>query len=179
MNATTEVIHGHVAVHVLEDDGLFPNNPKLPLLVYKRSVHLHPGDNAEAIIDLFKKNNWSNTWIDSIYNYDHYHSTAHEVLAVYCGTANLHLGGPEGVTLELTRGDVLIIPAGVAHKCMNSSDDFQCVGAYPEGREYDMNYGKPEERDRAIENIKNVPFPQTDPVFGSEGGLLEFWKQPE
>jgi uncharacterized protein YjlB len=179
MNNTTEVIHGHVSTHILDDDGLFPNNSTYPLLVYKGSVHLRPGDEAESIIELFHQNNWSNTWKDGIYEYDHYHSTTHEALAVYCGTADVHLGGPNGVTLELTRGDVLIIPAGVAHRCINATADFLCVGAYPEGREYDMNYGKAEERERALQNIQRVVRPQTDPVFGLAGGLIELWQSNE
>lgn len=175
MNNTAEVIHGHVSKHILEDDGFFPNNPNYPLLVYKRAIHLHPGDEAEIILKTFKNNNWTNGWIDTIYDYDHYHSTTHEVLAIFCGIADVYLGGPQGVTLELARGDVLIIPAGVAHKRINSSHDFLCVGAYPEGRNYDMNYGTKEERSKTIENIKNVPIPKLDPVFGNQGGLLEFW----
>lgn len=176
MDNETEVIHGHVSTHILEDDGLFPNNSKYPVIVYKGAVHLHPGDDSSVILSLFKKNNWLNGWEDRVFDYDHYHSTTHEVLAVYCGTADIQLGGPQGVIIELTRSDVLIIPAGVAHKSINSSNDFLCAGAYPNGADYDMNYGKPEERNEAIENIKNVPVPQTDPVFGASGGLFDYWK---
>ena len=176
MNAIAEVIHGHIATHVFEDDGKFPNNSNLPVLVYKGALHLHPGDDIEVIEELFKKNNWTNSWKDSVFDYDHYHSNAHEVLGVFCGTADIILGGPEGTCVELTRGDVVIIPAGVAHKNLNGSPDFLVIGAYHEGREYDMNYGKAEERNQALENIRNVPLPQTDPVFGESGGILESWK---
>ncbi|HEY0055141.1 MAG TPA: cupin domain-containing protein [Pedobacter sp.] len=175
MNNIAEAIHGHVSKHVLEDDGLFPNNQIYPLLVYKGAVHLLPGDEPESILNLFESNNWTNGWKDGICDYDHYHSLTHEALAVFSGTADVHLGGPSGVTLQLTRGDLIIIPAGVAHRSMNASTDFLCVGAYPEGKHYDMRYGKQEEWNEAIENIKNVAIPQTDPVYGSNGGLLEFW----
>lgn len=175
MNNTTEVIHGHIATHIFEDDGRFPNNPTLPVLIYKGALRLHPGDDVESILELFKNNNWSNCWKDTVYDYDHYHSNTHEVLGVFCGLADIYLGGPEGTCVELIRGDVVIIPAGVAHKNINGSADFLCVGAYPDGREYDMNYGKEEERSSALENIKNVPLPKFDPVFGAEGGLLDLW----
>lgn len=175
MTNVTEVIHGHIATHIFEDDGLFPNNPKLPVLVYKGALHLHPGDSSETIQELFKKNNWTNSWEGGILNYDHYHSTTHEVLGVFCGTADIILGGPEGTCVELTRGDVVIIPAGVTHKNLNGSNDFLCIGAYPEGKAYDMNYGKEEERAKAIQNIAAVKTPATDPVFGTEGPLLEYW----
>lgn len=177
MATITEVIHGHVATHIFEDDGTFPNNPKLPVVIYKGALHLHPGDDANAIAELFAKNNWKNSWQDTVFDYDHYHSTTHEVLGVFCGTADIILGGREGTCAELTRGDVVIIPAGVAHKNLNGSADFLCVGAYPEGRDYDMNYGKPEERENALKNIAAVGIPETDPVFGGEGPLLDCWRK--
>jgi uncharacterized protein YjlB len=50
------------------------------------------------------------------------------------------------------------------------------VGAYPKGQEnYDMNYGKEGERPQTDKNIANVPRPDTDPVYGSEGPLLKKW----
>ena len=176
MNKVAEVIHGHVSTDILKDDGQFPNNEKLPLLVYKGALHLYPDDQVEAIIELFKNNNWTNAWKDSVLHEHHYHSNTHEVLGIYCGQADLQIGGPEGVCVELFRGDVIIIPAGVAHKNLSSSRDFLCIGAYPDGLSYDMNYGKDGERPQVLENIKNVPVPNNDPVFGDEGPLLEHWK---
>ncbi len=175
MNNAAEVIHGHIATHVFEDDGMFPNNPRLPVLVYKGALHLHPSDQPEKIMEIFARNNWTNGWKDTVFTYHHYHSKTHEVLGIFCGTADIILGGPEGTCVELNRGDVVIIPAGVAHKCINSSPDFLCVGAYPDGREYDTNYGKAEEREQALANIQTVPLPSTDPVFGSSGPLNERW----
>ncbi|MEJ6979583.1 hypothetical protein WG906_03930 [Pedobacter sp. P351] len=171
----TEVIHGHIATHIFEDDGRFPNNPKLPVLVYKGALHLHPGDSSDAVAELFKKNDWKNSWEGGVLEFDHYHSSTHEVLGIFCGTADIILGGTEGTCVELTRGDVVIIPAGVAHKNLNGSKDFLCIGAYPEGNEYDMKYGKEEERQEAIQNIAAVKTPETDPVFGNEGPLLHYW----
>ena len=73
--------------------------------------------------------------------------------------------------------DIIIIPAGVAHKLIDSSPDFAVVGAYPEGQHPDMNYGREGERPSVDENIKSVEFPKMDPVLGTEGPLLENWKQ--
>ena len=98
MNNAAEVIHGHVATHIFEDDGLFPNNPKLPVLVYKGALHLHPDDQPEKIVEIFRRNNWTNSWKDGIFNYHHYHSTSHEVLGVFCGTADIMIGGPDAVS---------------------------------------------------------------------------------
>lgn len=85
------------------------------------------------------------------------------------------LGGPGQFETELEKGDVVVIPAGVAHKNLGDSGDFACVGAYPNGQAYDMNYGREGERPDVDENIKNTPLPQLDPLFGSSGPLVELW----
>lgn len=175
MTQIAEVIHGHVASHIFDDDGIFPNNPNLPALVYKGALHLHPGDEASVIAALFRQNHWTNPWEDGVYTYHHYHSTTHEVIGVFCGYATIQLGGPEGVCVEVYRSDVIIIPAGVAHKNIKNSEDFLCVGAYPNGSEYDMNDENPDKRETAIKNISIVPVPALDPVFGSNGPLQEYW----
>lgn len=166
----------HVVWHYFEDDGVFPNNPSLPLIVYKGALYLHPSEDSNAIEKVFEDHGWSNAWKSGIFDYHHYHSTTHEVLGVFCGKADIQLGGPDGTCVELVRGDVVVVPAGVAHKCLKASSDFLVVGAYPEGRDYDMNYGKPEERPMADENIKSVPLPNTDPVYGTEGPLVGKWR---
>ncbi|MGX5687534.1 cupin domain-containing protein [Arcticibacter tournemirensis] len=175
MNDKTEVIHGHVVNQIIKDDGIFPNNPNLPVMVYKGAIQLHPDDEPECILALFEKNNWKNGWKNGIYDYHHYHSNTHEVLGIFCGVADVQLGGPEGICVELNRGDVVVLPAGVAHKSLSSSDDFLCVGAYPVGAEYDINYGEENERARAIENISKVKVPLLDPVYGESGPLPEHW----
>jgi uncharacterized protein YjlB len=71
---------------------------------------------------------------------------------------------------------VLVIPAGVAHMNLGKENDVTCIGAYPDGRDYDMNYGKPGERPKSDHNIASLPLPGTDPVFGKKGALLQLWK---
>lgn len=87
----------------------------------------------------------------------------------------MQLGGEHGVTHEVQAGDVIVIPAGVAHKNLSSSRDFGVVGAYPEGQKMDMNYGKPAERPKADQNIARVALPKMDPVFAESGPLIEKW----
>jgi uncharacterized protein YjlB len=167
-----------VTSRVLQDDGEIPNS-RLPLLIYDGAVNLPSEDPARALESVFEQNGWSGTWRDGIYPYHHYHSTAHEVLGVFSGSAEVQLGGKAGLTRTIRAGDVLVIPAGVGHKNLRSSSDFGVVGAYPEGQDWDMNYGRPGERPKADENIARVPLPASDPVFGTNGPLLQYWSQPE
>jgi len=98
-------------------------------------------------------------------------------MAIAAGKAWVIFGGPSGKRLILEKGDVVIIPAGVGHKCSKASADFLCVGAYPGGAEYDTNLGTKEEMDHALPRIKKLPVPRLDPVSGKEGFLKTFWSQ--
>lgn len=158
----------------LGDDGTYPNSA-FPALVYESAVELPPHDPAAAIESLFAEHGWQPAWRDGIYDYHHYHSNTHEVLGVYTGHARVLLGGEQGLVISLREGDVLVIPAGVAHKCLESSRDFACVGAYPDAVEPDMQTGKEGERPAADEAIKKVPLPQADPVEGRQGPLVSVW----
>lgn len=158
----------------LQDDGIFPNS-RLPALLYKAALnipHMFPATNVQQ---LFEQNNWSNCWDSGIFEYHHYHSITHEVLGIYSGTTVVQLGGENGPQIKLEKGDVLLIPAGVAHKNLGSENDIGCVGAYPDGKKYDMNYGYPGERPETEKNINKVPIPLTDPVFGTNDGLTDIW----
>lgn len=159
-------------------NGEFPNNPRLPVLLYKGVLNLHENEleNEKIITGIFEHYNWSNAWVNGIYAYQHFHSITHEVLAVAKGNCSILLGGERGTIYKLGLGDVLIIPAGVAHKSTGHSDDFICVGAYPEGKEYDIRYGEAGEYPKVYENIQQVPLPANDPVYGNDGPLLNYWK---
>jgi uncharacterized protein YjlB len=162
--------------HRLADDGTYPNS-RLPLIVYPGTLPVSDPDPARLVETAFEANGWAGSWRNGIYPYHHFHTTAHEVLGVYGGTAELQLGGPNGVTLQLHSGDVVIIPAGVAHKNLGQSPDFAVVGAYPDGQRWDMNYGRPGERPAADERIARVALPRMDPVYGADGPLMLLWRQ--
>jgi uncharacterized protein YjlB len=150
------------AIH-LADDGAFPGS-RLPALLYRGAFADSPSAGApDQIEKTFHRNGWTAGWRDSVYDYHHYHSTAHEVLGCYRGRARVQLGGPAGPTLELAAGDVLLLPAGTAHKRLESSADFCVVGCYAEGREYDMMRGRPEERPAADSRIARCRRPRWIP----------------
>ena len=161
--------------YYLKDDGIFPNS-KLPVLCYPNILSLPPLFAAASIRKLFRWNGWSNAWKNGIYTFHHYHSNTHEVMGVYKGETTLLLGGEHGIRLVIKRGDVLIIPAGVAHRNLGGESDVKCVGAYPNGIQYDMRYGKTEDRPAADLTIENIPKPEKDPVMGKKGGsLIDNW----
>jgi len=156
----------------------FPNS-KYPVLIYRQCIELPKFKNkaVETVQKIFARNKWSNSWRNGIYDFHHYHSSTHECMAIIRGTAKIILGGPKGKPAEVTTSDVVILPAGVGHKCINHSEDFLCVGAYPQGRDYDLNYGRAVEYDKANARIKTLPIPLKDPVFGNEGFLKSFWNK--
>jgi uncharacterized protein YjlB len=156
-------------------DGNIPNNPRLPLLVY-RGVLDTGKDAASSCEALFKSNRWLPAWRDSVYDYHHYHTTAHEVLGIVRGSARVRFGGANGQPLDVQAGDVIVIPAGVAHRNEGASSDFLVVGGYPEGQEWDLCPAKSDEKGCAAADIEHVPPPAADPVYGKDGPLMAQWR---
>lgn len=159
------------ALEYFEDDGQFPNS-RLPVLIYKRAL---AEPSAEAVEALFQRNGWPPAWRSTVFTYHHYHSTAHEVLGIASGEGRLMLGGPLGRAFDVSAGDVIVIPAGVAHQRLSSSLAWLVVGGYPPGQSWDLLRGDPADRIFADRAISKVPLPLTDPVEGEGGALLQHW----
>ncbi|KAL3483013.1 RmlC-like cupin domain-containing protein [Aspergillus germanicus] len=121
-----------------------PNSPR-PLLHYHNVLTKSPSTghvNPVKVYDLFTKNGWDVQWI---FRYgptqlSHYHSKAHECMAVLSGTATIRFGVADtsddldanthgdawekgGIELNAEAGDVFVIPAGVAHKTFNTKPE--------------------------------------------------------
>ena len=158
-----------------KDDGIIPNN-RYPLLLYRGVINLGRTDPAAQVEEQFAANNWTNSWRNGIYPFHHYHSTSHEVLGIYRGSATVRLGGEQGRDFTVQAGDVIVIPAGVGHKNLGGSNDFGVVGAYPDGRQWDLLTGRPGERPKADQNIAALPIPGNDPVYGASGLLKKIWQ---
>lgn len=95
---------------------------------------------------MFTSNGWETQWI---YRYgptqtSHYHSQAHEAMAVLSGTATIRFGvadthpdldknthGPAreagGVEVHAKAGDVFVLPAGTAHKTFDAEPEGEFV----------------------------------------------------
>jgi uncharacterized protein YjlB len=152
-----------------------PNNPTLPLVLYRGALGAE-GDLAARCEKMFKANGWPGAWRNGIYGHHHYHSTAHEVLGIARGSARVRLGGEGGQTVELNAGDVVVIPAGVAHKRESASGDLLVIGSYPKGQRPDICRAEAGSRDKAASNVARVALPASDPVTGQTGPLLDCWR---
>jgi uncharacterized protein YjlB len=166
-----------VETYRFEDDGIVPNNPALPLVVYRGAIP-EEGDRAVACERLFAAHGWPDAWRNGIYGHHHYHSRAHEVLGIARGSAMVRFGGENGQTVGVEAGDVVVIPAGVAHKREAASGDLLVIGAYPQGQHPDMCRAEEAAHDRAVTAIAAVPLPAEDPVTGGAGPLLQNWRSP-
>lgn len=163
-----------VRTAVLTADGPYPNNGELPVLVYEAAVQAEAGRAAETWEALFAEHGWTGAWRNGIFSYHHYHSTAHEVLGIARGQGTVQLGGPHGPHAALSVGDALVLPAGVAHKNLEASR-LLVVGAYADGRDWDLKRGAPADRPEVDRHIEQVPCPSADPIYGSSGPLLRHW----
>lgn len=130
-----------VKAYNLPPTASIPNNP-YPLLHYTgNDLSSLVGKPAEYY-DLFSGNDWQVQWI---YRYgptqrSHYHSGAHECMAVLSGTATIRFGVADtsldmtentsgnareagGIEIEAKAGDVFVLPAGTAHKTYNTKPE--------------------------------------------------------
>lgn len=161
---------------VFEDDGLVPNNP-MPFLVYKAAIDVANGHPEKTIEGLFGANGWGDMWRNGVYDYLHYHATVHEALGVARGHARVRFGGDNGKEFNLASGDVAILPAGTGHQCIQASDDFCIVGAYPPGPKMQVTRPTPDNHAKALRTIPQVPLPMSDPVMGEDGPLVRLWRK--
>jgi uncharacterized protein YjlB len=159
---------------VFTDDGLIPNS-RLPLVVRRGAITPDQSDPAVTFERTFAANGWAGSWRNGIYDYHHYHSTAHEVLGIASGSATVRFGGEGGEIMGLTTGDVVVIPAGVGHALINQNGDLLVVGAYADGRDWDLLTDDPQAIAAARQRIAQVPLPSADPVDGANGPLMKLW----
>ena len=163
--------------HMFADDSSIPNNPALPLVLYRGGIDLAGEPDPEAAIEqTFAANGWGDMWRNGIYPFVHYHSMIHEALGIARGRATVRFGGDKGREIEVTAGDVAILRAGTGHQRLKQSEDLVVIGAYPPSGTYNLCRGSAAEHAEALASIPKVPRPAIDPVSGANGPLLALWR---
>ena len=155
----------------LKPNGWMPNNA-LPVLLYRSALPVD-ADLADEMERCFTQNGWPPQWRNGVFDFHHYHSTAHEVLGFAAGHAEIMLGGEKGTAITVRAGDIAVLPAGTGHCRISASDDFLVIGAYPPNQHWDIcrAAATPEVLDR----MRQVSFPASDPVSGKTGALPKLW----
>lgn len=83
----------NIVTYIVNDDGQFPNCSiqNLPVLIYKSAFPSSgsPSELANKIEETFAHNGFPPQWRFGLYEYAHYHSTSHEILGVFKGSARV------------------------------------------------------------------------------------------
>jgi uncharacterized protein YjlB len=166
-----------VSKYVIPAYGGFPNSslhPNWPLFIYHsafaKSVTVQLIETHLQQIGVVRP-----AWRYTMYREHHFHSTTHEVLVVYAGAATVCFGGgsnPKKVVHRIEKGDVVVIPAGVAHGMLDADAGFMMVGSYPvDSAQWDLCTGEGDEVVYA--RIKALTWFARDPVYGDIGPVAE------
>jgi uncharacterized protein YjlB len=134
--------------------------------LYRAAITADAQDRASVFERGFAQNDWRNSWRNGVIPLLIITAQSHEVLGVYDGTAKLRLGGEHGQTVEIRSGDVILIPAGVAHHNIGASPDFSVVGAYPMGANGIASRFALANGQNPISTIAALPIPDYDPIYG-------------
>ncbi len=154
-----------------------PNNRRLSVVIYCHALNAGDKDLADRFDALFAQNEWPPQWRDGIFDYHHFHSTAREALGIASGSAHVILGGPGGRVVHVEAGDALLLPAGTGHCLQSFEGRLLVVGACPPGQQWDIRREALTLQER--EAMESLPFPMSDPVFGSRGPLPDHWSMPQ
>jgi uncharacterized protein YjlB len=160
------------------DDGETPNNPALPLLIYRGVVARDGADPAALFEEAFAAHGWGRSWRNGIHDFLHFHTRTHEVLGIARGRARVQFGGAGGRDLEVEAGDVVVLPAGTGHRRLSASADLLVVGAYPDNSGFDQKRPGQIDHASAVAAVAAVPLPHKDPVYGADGPLRTIWSIP-
>ncbi|KAI5241433.1 hypothetical protein E4T43_05506 [Aureobasidium subglaciale] len=176
-NILTPLKEVKISKHQIPAHGLTPNTSiqKKPLLLYRgafrantRASQIEEHLRGLGVVEP--------AWRYTMYSTSHFHTTSHEVLCISHGSASLcfgHEDNPSCVKETVKQGDVVIVPAGVAHRLLNDLEGgFEMVGSYPKGKSWDMCYGKKGEEGK-VKGIGGLGWFGKDPLYGETGPAVD------
>jgi len=108
---------------------------------------------------------------------DHFY-TIHKVLCVTNGQAQMRFGGegnPSRVDVEIRKGDVVIIPAGVPHRLLRDiGRDLEVVESYIKGVRVESDSRRLGSRPQQshLYSIASLGWFARDPIYGDQGPVL-------
>ena len=167
--ASAAVRHQKPECFQLGDDGETPNNPNLPLTLYRGGVDLSGSSDPAAIFErLFAENGWKDGWRNGVFDFLHFHTGTHEVLGIARGSVSVQFGGRNGPIVDVAAGDVVILPAGTGHQRKKASRDLLVVGAYPAGSRFGQSRPGQIDHAKAVAAIAAVTNPAKNPIYGDD-----------
>ncbi|KAL2830437.1 hypothetical protein BJY01DRAFT_240376 [Aspergillus pseudoustus] len=159
-------------------------NSLLPVIHY-RDVLPHPLS-EEGVTKFLTANKWEKRGTWGHIPIRHFHPNSHECYGIFQGSSKLLLGVGEsdqsgGLEVSVQAGDVIVLPAGTAHSCAVSSEDYRYIGVYPEGcpRWRNAMGSKPIDLTALRKESGEVEMPEHDPVYGAGGPLMQLWNVKE
>lgn len=144
-----------------------PNSDR-PLLALDSAIERLDAT-AAKVERRFAENGWQGTWTYTVFDYWHFHVEGHEVLACVAGQASIGFGGNDargGIAITMKPGDVVIVPAGVGHKRLEGTPNFQVTGAYPPGQNGRITRAGAMSVDDARHAVSRLSDPATHPLNG-------------
>jgi uncharacterized protein YjlB len=162
-----------VETRIFQPSGGIPNSA-LPAVICRDALPAEAREGGAACA-MLKANGWGGNWLWGVYRFWHFHTRGHEVLACVAGRARLGLGGDDGIEVEVGRGDVCVLPAGVGHRCLESGEGFTMAGGYPPGQEGNIVRPGDMPIEAARAESAALPLPETDPLSGKADGLVALW----
>ncbi|KAL1887488.1 hypothetical protein Sste5346_010187 [Sporothrix stenoceras] len=168
--------------YYLEQNKHAPNNP-YPVLVYRQCLPLPVSE--EKATAFLESHAWERKGAWGHIGQRHFHPNVHECYGVVKGDSTMLVGcGNDdesgGQEIEVSVGDVIVLPAGTGHCNLQSTKDYFYVGVYPQGSpQWRNELGKGDVNHNEMRKYINaVPLPIEDPVNGPDGPLFTAWVRP-
>jgi uncharacterized protein YjlB len=193
----------------------FALNSALPVLIYRDALPLPLSE--EKTTTFLESHEWEKRGVWGHIPVRHFHPNSHEcygmsldpvdvlrpgcsrcAAGIFRGESTLLLGRGQsdehgGLEVDVHAGDVIVLPAGTAHCCLQSTQDYRYIGVYPKVHYIEVNridmadlfqgcprwrneLGKePLDVDSLRQEITSVAMPAQDPVVGEDGPLMQLW----